>query len=298
MARLFLLIFVLFAVFGVAVFVLKGNQLSWNIVPTGQGPQAGPGGCRSQVECEAYCKDSSHWEECRLKAPKAVSEKPILKNLGINFGKWDKTTGKAGDFVFNKDHFISGYPKYLFLFGDNEPVPQGAARKISPTFTYYLPLDTTIFSPIDGEIKEIVYQPESSDYQITIVQGNDHRWFAMYDHLTDIKVKERQRVKAGDPIGKPGPRGPGWGFVELGVIYDEDSRGNKVTNYCPWDYFDPTLKNQYMGQFSQMMKDWEEFMEDSTIYDEAKMYAPGCLYDKLLETTGSKVWLPSEKSNW
>ncbi|MGQ4876756.1 MAG: hypothetical protein ACP6IY_22035, partial [Promethearchaeia archaeon] len=56
------------------------------------------------------------------------------------------------------------------------------------------------------------------------------------------------------------------------------------TNYAPFLLFDPSLREEYEQKVWNLMSDWENFKNDTTIYDQEAMIYAGCLYTTLIET--------------
>ena len=188
---------------------------------------------------------------------------PVLKNLIVSFGDYDSGTGRAGDFVFDANE-----EKVFLEFNAVVDSPEGP--KLLPTFEYIVAEDATIYSPVNGEVVRFVFQDDTQDYEISISKNGNAVYTVTIDHITNIVVAKGDKVAPGDVLGNPGTRGGGLGRTELMITND----GNKA--YCPFVYFDETLRGQFEEDVVQLMSDWETFKGDDTIYDEAGMEAPGC----------------------
>jgi hypothetical protein len=53
-------------------------------------------------------------------------------------------------------------------------------------------------------------------------------------------------------------------------------------SYCPFEFFDPDLIDEYQQQIAQLMADWESFKGDTEIYDEENHVCPGCRYESMV----------------
>lgn len=65
----------------------------------------------------------------------------------------------------------------------------------------------------------------------------------------------------------------GFGLFEIGIL----KGGNPPQHVCPFQYLDDSVKDELMGQLTQLFKDWEAFKNDTSLYDEASESIPGCL---------------------
>lgn len=191
-------------------------------------------------------------EEQKLKSP-------IIKNLGVNFGDYDSSSKKAGDFSFTLN---PAFGKILGEFG------QLVGGKTLPHYSYYLPKDTPIMAVADGDVVAVWHQ-ETNDYEIHVKPVYDSYWDINYDHVINPNIKENDTIKAGDIIGYAG------NIVEISL---EDESSSPGTFYPLPLYFELSLKEEYENKVWKLLSDWETYKGNKNIYDETKMTAcPACL---------------------
>ncbi|MHC1591107.1 MAG: hypothetical protein ACXQS8_03405 [Candidatus Helarchaeales archaeon] len=197
---------------------------------------------------------------------------PVLKNLVVEFDNYDPSTERAGAFIFNTTE-----DKVFLEFGAQVSDGHGGT-KILPTFEYIVDPNSTVYSPINGFISEMVYQENTQDYEIRIKTTILSWWTITIDHVKNPKVTLFSPVLAGTILGNPGSWSGGLGRVELSVDYGQ---GNHL---APFLAFDPALRTTYENKVWQLMSDWETVKANSSIYDEAAMLYAGCLYATLSES--------------
>ncbi|MBY9020961.1 MAG: hypothetical protein KGD67_07875 [Candidatus Lokiarchaeota archaeon] len=196
--------------------------------------------------------------------------KPTLKNLLVEFGDWDPLTNRSGSFLF-----IESQEKVFLEFGAQVESPSGP--KLLPTFEYRVLANSNVYAPCDGFITYMRFQEDTNDYEIFIAP-NALSWVKVsVDHISNPQFSFGQFVRAGDILGNPGPWGDGLGRVELMVNYGDGG------HYAPFAFFDPVLKETYETLVWEHMKDWEDFINNSSLYDENSMIYAGCLYEVLNE---------------
>lgn len=90
-------------------------------------------------------------------------------------------------------------------------------------------------------------------------------------------VKVGDTVKAGQVVAEvsdySSKNTPGYGLVELGLFHPVD---NEPTHWCPFEYLDSSVKDKINKDISALYTAWEEFMGDTTIYNESNYPVPGC----------------------
>lgn len=64
------------------------------------------------------------------------------------------------------------------------------------------------------------------------------------------------------------------GFTEVSL---KKVVGNQTTFYCPLDFLDPQIKTSFLGRVTQLMNEWEEYVGDTNIYNQADQPTPGCV---------------------
>ncbi|MHA1275157.1 MAG: hypothetical protein ACTSQS_17275 [Promethearchaeota archaeon] len=198
--------------------------------------------------------------------------KPVLKNLGIKFGRYNNETGRAGDFIFDNN------TDKVFLEFGAEVMGENGPKEL-PTFEYLVANDTEVFSICDGIVSGLKYQEDTEDYEIWIIPALGSPWLIILDHVRDPEISQNDYVKAGDVIGIAGTYSAPFGRFEIMIVNENEGKA-----YAPFALFDKDLKDEYEQKVWDLMKDWEEFKGDSSIYDEDKMVYAGCLYETMDET--------------
>ncbi len=199
-----------------------------------------------------------------------------IKHIGINLDYYDPATNKAGDIVFTKEG-ISQYDNMILM--DYGLIGQkSSARpnpKPSPQPTFIVPLGTKIHAVTDGEVVAI-QDLYSNDKSVHVASSKDSSWIYEMEHIINPTVKVGDKVKAGDVVGEASTHDsqyhPGFGLYEVGILHG----GNPPEHVCFYNYLDESIKADTQKKLKAFYKSWEEYMGDTTIYDEAKMVVPGC----------------------
>lgn len=204
-----------------------------------------------------------------------LKHRPAIYNLGVKFDKFNPATGKAGDFVFSKE---KAFNNKLFLeFG--YLVSNDRGKKLLPSPTYLLPLGTKIISVGPGRVAEVRVQKETDDFELAIAPTGSPGWKISYDHLKTVNFKNGDSVNAGDVLGTSGD----YTYSEITVFID-GTKPEDIENYCPYLLLDDSVKNEYGQKITQLVKDWENFLGDPSIYNEQSWVFPGCQLEKLNES--------------
>ena len=193
-------------------------------------------------------------------------EMPVLENLGVAFAPYDPATGRAGAFRFDPS-----LEKVFLEFGAVVRDPQGRS-KVLPTFEYIVAPDVAVLAVADGIVTGVRFQPETDDVEIWIRRTSTSPILVVQDHIRDPTVRVGDRVEAGQRLGRPGPWGEGFGRTEIMVVDEERA-------YAPFAFFLPSASKAYQKRVSRLMREWEAFKGDPTLYDEARMsrFYAGCL---------------------
>ena len=266
--------------------------------------------CRRAFHCEAYCLQHPENRHCKerfsfihtnpeighplMKFPEfrnykynfseggIVQEEPKLKNIGVNIDFYNPTTNMAGDFVFDTFTYSWGGVYNTKVFADfAETKYDGNERIYMPEVTYIVPLGTGVMAISDGIVTSIKLQ-ETGDVELGITRPENPLWGFGYDHVINIRIKEGDRVEAGDVIGEVSNysqwlREDGYGVVEISLVNLE--RG--YTPHCPFKYLDESIKQDYLNKISALYKSWEKYIGNSSLYDEENNFMPGCIKEKL-----------------
>ncbi|MBN1154457.1 hypothetical protein JXB12_05990 [candidate division KSB1 bacterium] len=195
----------------------------------------------------------------------------VIENLGVTFGDWDRETNCAGDFYFNHD-----FQKVFSEFGAQVLDPDWNIKEL-PTFDYVIRNDAFVFAIAEGEVAVIDTQRSSGDYEISIRSLNDPSFSVYYDHLVNIRISVGDKIQPGDTLGNARPFTSEIGSLEI-MVNNTDTK----LSYCPFCFFNEDKLDDYTKKVSRLMRDWEEFKGDSTIYDESEYVFPGCRYESML----------------
>lgn len=209
----------------------------------------------------------------------AVNSEAKIKHLGINLDYYDPATNKAGDFVFTKDKLE--FNRLFFEYGFVVPATSAGPEKKNPQPTFILPLGTKVHSLVDGVVFDTP-KLYSDDYSV-MVQAEGSDLIFETEHVINVKVKKGDKVTAGQVIaevsGYDSKNYAGMGLVEIGVLRG----GNPPSHVCPFDYLDESIKDETLKKITAFQKSWEDYLGDSTIYDEAASVIPGCVSREPIE---------------
>ncbi len=210
------------------------------------------------------------------KVSKSETDVPTIKNLPINIDKYNPATGMAGDMKFTKwASMKTGGLEAIFLeYGNKIKASSARQAGLNPQPTFVAPLGTKVHSIVDGTVYDVP-KLYSNDYSI-MVQGKDQSVIFETEHVINPLVKKGDRVTAGQVIAEVSDYDSrnldGLGLVEMGVLLP----GNPPKHACTFDYLDASVKDDVTKKLTQLMNDWESFMGDKNIYDQASMPIPGC----------------------
>lgn len=202
----------------------------------------------------------------------------VIENLGVMFGNYDAMTGRAGSFVFDQQSLKnnSEFPRILLEFGSSK-VENGVKVDFPELVYQQVDADTNVMALAGGKVVESKFQDFSNDYAVSVLFNDT--WVVNYDHLTALEVDLNDTVQAGDVLGKVSLNRDGvTGFTEIQV---KKVVGSNSTSYCATDYLSPVVKTIFQGYISKLMSDWESYVGDTNVYDEAAQVAPGCLVKSL-----------------
>lgn len=210
--------------------------------------------------------------ECKQSTKNDNNKEPlVIKNLGVTFGPWNRTTNRAGDFLF-----LANEQKVFLEFGAIVSTG-GSGTKELPTFEYRIRKDASVYAIADGKVNRFVYQEDTQDYEIAAEYTHNSDWAIGYDHVKNPRVKMGDKIAAGDTLGNPGTWNADLGRFEIMI-------NNYATglSYCPFCNFDSTKAAFYQQQVLQQMLDWEAFKRDTTIFDEKSHVFPGCRMESMV----------------
>ncbi len=182
----------------------------------------------------------------------------LLKNIGVNLD----------DIVFSKA-YLKGFEMPFMGFGYVMPARFSATGKDkgNPQPTFILPLGTKVLSIVDGVVANVP-TVWSGDYSIQVSSsGEMETWMYETEHVINPLVKKGDRVKAGQVIAEVSDFNknmPGFGIVEIGIL----KGGNPPQHICPFDYLDPSIKDETVKKIKALYKSWEEYIGNTSLYNE------------------------------
>ena len=206
----------------------------------------------------------------------AENQEPVLKNLGINIEPWDKTTKRAGDFLFENKNYVDN--KIFTEFGHKIVNPMG--EKLLPEIGFNVPVGTKIVSPIDGIVTDVKFYEPSKDYIIFMKTDESSPWIVGFEHIYNVVVKVGDNVLVGQELAEVSPS---YGKTEFGnVEINVWTADQNITKYCPTEFLESSLKPVYQEKLNRLATDWEEFIGKNA-YKQEDWVAPGCLMGKIIE---------------
>jgi hypothetical protein len=181
-----------------------------------------------------------------------------LANLGgVTFGRHNTSTRTAGDFSMSKTYLgiDQGMTVPMYVFG--QPLPGRATTQLNPNLEFGgLTSPVTVISAIDGIVGFVRQQAESNDSEIFLQTNENSVWTIGYDHITDVTVKQGDRVTVGQVLGKAARENNGVYRYELQINKDV----NGVTTFhCPTDLLRADVKATQVAAIEQLIKDWNAF---------------------------------------
>jgi hypothetical protein len=71
---------------------------------------------------------------------------------------------------------------------------------------------------------------------------------------------------------------PGYGIVEIGIL----KGGNPPAHVCPFNYLDPSIKEETFTNLRELYKEWNAY-KGTSVYDTSAYSTPGCLTTDAIE---------------
>ena len=162
---------------------------------------------------------------------------------------------------------------YLPFGFDTGPRGQGAigSGSVNPQPVLYAPIGTVVLAIKTGTVIKIS-KLYSNDYNIMIAAENDKKNVWELEHVIDVKVKEGDKVKAGQPIAKVGDFDerytPGIGLVEFGLLINSSGPPSHI---CPFKKIAPSAKSRITSELTAIIA-----ADKKRGYDSGPMEVIGC----------------------
>ncbi|MCA9334061.1 peptidoglycan DD-metalloendopeptidase family protein [Candidatus Saccharibacteria bacterium] len=207
---------------------------------------------------------------------------PKIKDLGINLDYYNEATGMAGDIAFIKLPAVPGGIEAPFLeYGRYTPESSAGPARLNPQPTFLAPLGTKVRSLVDGKVVN-VSKLYSGDYAIHVQPEGSDIIFDL-EHVINVKVKVGDTVRAGQEVAEVSDYDSrnigGLGLYEIGVFFP----GDPPKHACTFDYLDDSIKAETLKKLSALQDSWEQFIGNTSIYDQAAAPIPGCATRDLVE---------------
>lgn len=202
-----------------------------------------------------------------------------LKGIGVNLGEYDPKTKSAGDIVFT-DHRLS-YKRPFDEYGSWILAENSATGKAyrNAQATFVVPVGTKVRALVDGFVIDVP-KLYSGDYSVVVAISPESRWRFETEHVDNPIVKPGDFVKAGQVVAEASRanlgENPLWGWFEIGIGKGSQNE-DRPQHVCPFAYLDDSIKEETLKKMRSLMLGWEEYREDSNIYDETATQVPGCL---------------------
>lgn len=147
--------------------------------------------------------------------------------------------------------------------------------KRNPQPTFILPMGTKVRALITGVVVN-VSKLYSGDYTVMVAKDRTSQWRYETEHVTKVRVKVGQRVKAGQVVAEVSPHDSanngGFGLFEIGILRG----GNPPQHVCPFAYLDASIRSTVQRRLRSLYREWERKRGDTTLYNETAFPMPGC----------------------
>lgn len=142
---------------------------------------------------------------------------------------------------------------------------------VNPQPGLYAPLGTSVLAIKTGNVIKVT-KLYSNDYNIMIAAPGDQKNIWEVEHVIDVKVKEGDRVKAGQVIAKVGDFDerytPGIGLVEFGLLVNSSGPPSHI---CPFKKIASSAKNRITAELTAIIE-----ADKKRGYDSGPMAVIGC----------------------
>lgn len=207
-------------------------------------------------------------------APTASGSPPLrLGSIGITLGDYDPTTGRMGDLVLTSGPLALGrvFMDYGFLISETD----SGRPKRNPQPTFIAPMGTKVRALVTGVVVSIP-KLYSGDYSVMVAKDRTSQFLYETEHVTNVRVKVGQRVKAGQIVAEVSPHSSssngGLGLFEIGIL----SGGTPPKHLCPFAYLDTKIRASVQRHLRSLYREFEQIRGDRSLYDEGRFPMPGC----------------------
>jgi hypothetical protein len=230
--------------------IKSGNKLIWN---------KGEAESKQQSSGNSNSANSSGGDEIESlpidpKAPLNVDLKGAGQGKGLTYVPFGLDTGARGEGAIG-------------------------SGTVNPQPGLYAPLGTSVLAIKTGNVIKVT-KLYSNDYNIMIAVPGDQKNIWEVEHVIDVKVKEGDRVKAGQPIAKVGDFDerytPGIGLVEFGLLINSSGPPSHV---CPFKKIAASASSRIKAELTAIIE-----ADKKRGYDSGPMEVLGCT--KLVSVEG------------
>lgn len=159
---------------------------------------------------------------------------------------------------------------YGFDFGSRGEGAVGSGT-INPQPAFYAPIGTDVLAIKSGTVIKIT-KIWSNDFNIMVTSPNDSKYIWEVEHVIDVKVKEGDKVNAGQPIAKVGDfderYSPGIGLVEFGLLINSNG---PPTHICPFTKIAKVSESKIVKDLNAIIA-----ADKGRGYDSGSMAVLGC----------------------
>ena len=193
-----------------------------------------------------------------VNASAPTEETLALANLGgVTLAAHSTTTRKAGDISMSKTYLDAGAGRNVPIFMFGQPLPGRDHVQLNPNLEFGgLTSAINVVASIDGIVGFVREQTDSKDFEVFLQPKENSIWTIGYDHLTDVTVKQGDRVTVGQVLGKAARENNGMYRYELQVNKDV---GGVTTFHCPTALLRADVQATQTAAIERFIKDWNTF---------------------------------------
>jgi hypothetical protein len=226
-------------------------------------------------------QDSGNLHTTTINAIQKIDE-PKIENIGVEIDFYNKKTNKAGDFFFHDFVYPWGdeiYNEKVFYDYGETRINEDGTTELEPQPIFIVPLGTKVRAITSGKVLD-VKKLYSDDYTIMVVKPENPKWVYEHEHVINPLIDVGENVSAGQIIAEVSDYSPwlkddGYGVLDIGILTTEDN--GTPLHHCPFIYLDESVKQDYFEKINKLYESWEEYRNDSSIYEENENVVPGCI---------------------